>query len=254
MRYALFLGGGLFLGWAQQSLRMGAQLHLSQTSLRNATDREGASLVNLRPTYRAGLSGFFIWGWSPYWGTGIEVGYLGAGQNYYGAGLNGQNYTAAIRLSYLRFSTPIQVQYQWKTWGLWAQISPTLSLLVQSEYTYQGDSLPTGSLYAPQIIQNTLNYLSQSTNPDDQLILMRLYRRWNWGLDIAGGVKSQLASGIWLLALLGYQRDFTDAEEKSFRFAPENAPAYHPRRKPTYNHLLSFRLGLIYEVERAPKP
>ncbi len=242
------------MGWAQQSLRMGALLHLSQSWLLNATDQKAPSLVGLRPTYRPGLSGFFIWGWSPYWGTGIEVAYLGTGQNYYGVGLNGQTYSASIRQSQLRLATPLQAQYQWDTWGLWAHIAPTLSALVQSDYTYQGDSLPINNLYAPQIIQTTLNYLAQSTNPEDQLILTRLYRQWNWGLTLAGGIKSRIAPGVWVLALLSYQRDFSDAENKRYRISPESPPAYHPDRKPTYNQLLSIQLGIAYEIERTPGP
>ncbi len=254
IRCTILLGGMVLVGWAQQSLRMGALLHLSQSWLLNATDQKAPPLASMRPTYRTGLSSFFIWGWSPYWGTGIEVAYQGAGQNYYGVGLNGQNYSASIRLSYLRLGLPLQAQYQWRTWGLWAQVSPTLAALVQSDLTYQGDSLPSQSLYAPQIIQNTLNYLAQSTNPEDQLILTRLYRRWNWGLALAGGVKSRIAPGVWLLALLGYQRHFTDAENKPYRLAPEGPPAYHPDRKPTYNQLLSLQLGIAYEIERLPSP
>ncbi len=251
----LALAGVLgFMGWAQQSLRMGAQLHLSQSWLLNATDQKAPPSVGLRPTYRPGLSGFFIWGWNPYWGTGIEIAYLGAGQNYYGVGLNGQNYSASIRQSYLRLATPLQAQYQWETWGLWAHIAPTFSALVQSDYTYQGDSLLNDNLYAPQIIQNTLQYLAQSTNPEDQLILTRLYRRWNWGLAFAGGIKSRIAPGVWVLALLSYQRDFTDAENKRYRLSSENPAAYHPDRKPTYNQLLAIQLGIVYEIERLPGP
>ncbi len=251
-RRIFLIGVAGLIGWAQQSLRMGAQLHLSQSWLLNATDQKAPPQVALRPTYRPGLSGFFIWGWSPYWGSGLEIAYLGAGQNYYGVGLNGQNYSASIRQSYLRFSTPLQAQYQWETWGLWVQLGPTLSALVQSDYTYQGDSLPTQNLYAPQIIQNTLNYLAQSTNPEDQLILTRLYRRWNWGVTFAGGIKSRIAPGVWLLALLSYQRNFTDAENKGYRLSPEGPLAYHPERKPTYNQLLAIQLGIAYEIERLP--
>ncbi len=162
--------------------------------------------------------------------------------------------SAAIRLSYLRFATPIQFQYQWKTWGLWAHFGPTLAALVQSDYVYQGDSLPSHNRYAPEIIQNTLNYLALSTDPEDQLILMRLYRRWNWGFVLAGGVKSRLAPGVWTLALIGYHRTFTDAEAKNFRLSPESPPTYHPERKPTYLQLLSLQLGLVYEIERTPAP
>jgi hypothetical protein len=254
LRLMSFFAGAFLLGWGQQSLRMGAHLHLAQSWLLNATDRQAPPQVALRPTYRPGLSGFFIWGWSPYWGTGLEVAYLGAGQNYHGVGVNGQNYSAAIRQSYLRFATPIQFQYQWKTWGLWAHLGPTLAVLVQSDHVYQGDSLPSHNRYAPEIIQNTLNYLALSTDPEDQLILMRLYRRWNWGFVLAGGVKSRLAPGVWTLALIGYHRTFTDVEAKNFRLSPESPPAYHPERKPTYLQHLSLQLGLVYEIERTPAP
>jgi hypothetical protein len=200
-----------------------------------------------------GGSGFFLWGWHRRWGTGLEVTYHGAGQNYYGAGLNGQNYAAAIRLSYLRLNLPLQAQYQWKTWGLWAQIGPSAGFLTQAELTYQGDSLETGTLYAPQVIQTTLSYLAQSTNPEDQLLQRRLYRRWQGGVAASGGVQTRLAPGVWVLALLSYQRDFTDAENKGYRVSPETPLSYDPRRKAAHNQLWGFQVGILYEVQSTPE-
>lgn len=242
---------GLFWGLAlgQAYLQMGGRLILQQTSLLSTTDKTTESWIALRPTYRAGMNGFFLWGWTPHLSTGLEIAYQGTGQNYYGVGLNGQNYQAQINLNYLSLGLPIWVQKSWEKWGLLAQIAPNLHFLVRSDLAFQGDSLPRGNHYSTQIIQNVLNYLAASTNPNDQLLTMRLYRQWQWGFSIAGGIKARLAPDVWILALFHYMRFLGDSENKGFRLSSESPPTYAPDRSATYQQGIGFQVGIVYEVK-----
>ncbi len=249
IRSGLFLGIGIGIACAQQHLQMGARLILQQSSLISSTDKAVESWMALRPTYRAGMSGFFLWGWNPYLSTGVEIAYQGAGQSYYGAGLNGQTYQAQISLNYLSFGIPIALKKTWEKWGLIAQIAPSLNFLTRSNLTYQGDSLPSGNLYSTQIIQNVLNYLTTSTNSDDQLLTLRLFRRGQWGLSAAGGVQTRLAPDVWILVLLHYTRLFGDSENKGYRLTPESPPIYNPSRAATYQQAWGFQIGILYEVK-----
>lgn len=232
---------------AQRSLQMGARLLGAQSRLLSLTDKQAASLGFDR-TYRAGLIGFFSWGFSPYIAAGVEVGYYGAGQRFYGAGVNAQPYRAEVRLHYLRTGLTLQPQYARSWWGFWGAISPSIAFLTQSEFEIRGDSVPVGNLLTPQIIQGTLIYLEQTTNPDDRLMLMRMYRRAVPVISVAGGLRVRLAEGVWVMGLLFYERSLGDIEVKGYRLSPQSPQVYAPQRKAVYYELSGFQIGLQYEV------
>ncbi|MCS6790693.1 MAG: hypothetical protein NZ580_06910, partial [Bacteroidia bacterium] len=236
---------GLMLG--QRSLQMGARLMVSQSRLLSPTDKQ-ATLLGFDRTYRSGLTGFFSWGLSPYVATGLELGYYGAGQRFYGTGVNGQPYRAEVRLHYLRAGLALQPQYAREWWGFWGSISPSVAFLTQSEFEIQGDSLPVGNLFMPQVIQGTLAYLEQSTNPDDRLMLMKMYRRAVPVISVAGGLRVRLAEGVWVLGLIFYERSLRDIEAKNYRISPQSPLIYHPQRRVVYYELSGFQVGLQYEV------
>lgn len=245
MRYAISLAFSLL--WAQHALSMGARVQLMQSRLSSSTD-ETSSLTSYSRTHKAGLVGFFDWGWTPHIATGMEIAYQGVGQEFYGVGVNGDNYTAALSLHYLRVGLTMRGQHAWERWGLWGGIAPSLAFLTQADLEYQGDSLPLGSLVFPQVIQNTLAYLSQSTNPDDRLTLLRMFRRTVPALHLAGGLRVRLAPQVWLLGLLAYERSFGDIERKGYQYDPESPPVYDGRRRPVGYELLGIQLGVQYEV------
>ncbi|RMF49279.1 MAG: hypothetical protein D6750_06320 [Bacteroidetes bacterium] len=235
------------LVWAQQGLQMGARLQLARSSFLSQTERT-SPLLNRNPSYKAGLTGFFAWDWSPYWATGLEIAYQSVGQSYYGLGVNGEAYQAEVRLHYLRMGLAFTGQYAQGIWGAFLTVSPSLAFLTQADQQYQGDSLQRSSLTNPQIIQNTLAYLSQSTDPDDRLVLMRMYRRWVPTISLSGGLRVRLAPQVWLLGLVGYERSLADIENKGYQIRPELPPVYAPQRSHTYCQLLSLQVGLQYEV------
>ncbi|GIV25169.1 MAG: hypothetical protein KatS3mg026_0861 [Bacteroidia bacterium] len=235
------------LAWAQQGLQMGARLQLARSAFLSQTERT-SPLLSQNPTYKAGLVGFFAWNWNPFLATGLEVAYQSAGQSYYGLGVNGDSYQAQVRLHYLRMGLSLIGQYAQGPWGAFLTVSPSLAFLTQADLQYQGDSLQPGNLVQPQIIQNTLAYLSRSTNPDDRLALLRMYRRLVPTLSVSGGLRVRLAPQVWLLGLVGYERALSDIENKSYRFRPEAPPLYAPERSRTFYQLLSLQVGLQYEV------
>ncbi|MCX7606245.1 MAG: hypothetical protein N2170_03120 [Bacteroidia bacterium] len=243
MRFVLFF---TYI-WAQNFLSMGARLQATQSTLICPTDR-AASDVSLDRTQKAGLIGFFSWGWTPHFATGIEIAYQGTGQRFYGIGVNGDNYTAQLNLHYLRGGLSLQPQYAKGRWGVWSSLSPGLSFLTQAEMLYQGDSLPRGKLTTPQVIQTTLSYLDQSTDPNDRLILTRMHQRIIPVIHFAGGMRILLAPQVWLLGLISYERSLGDIERKNFRPRPGEAPIYDNRRRAVQYQLVGLQIGLQYEV------
>lgn len=209
-------------------------------------------MTTLAPTYKAGITGFFGWGWSPYFSTSLEITYQGVGQRFYGIGLRGESYTCEINLHYLRLAAALQPQYAAETWGLWASIAPGVAFLTQSELDFRGDSLLSGTLVAPQIARKVLSYLEQSTNPNDRLILIQMYRRAVPTVSFAGGLRMRLAPSVWVLGLLSYERSLGDIEKKSFRLRKDESPLYSSERKPTPYELLGVQFGLQYEVPLRP--
>ncbi|MCS7188927.1 MAG: hypothetical protein RMJ66_08285 [Bacteroidia bacterium] len=235
------------IGFCQQFLSMGARFQLSHAQLCSPTDR-ASNLVSFDRTQKSSLAAFFSWGWTSYFATGVEIGYGGAGQALYGIGINGDPYTARINLHYLRIGIGVQPQYAKERWGFWGSFSPSLAFLTQAELIYQGDSLPRGNLVAPQIIQYVVEYLNQSTDPNDRLVLLQMYRRSVPVLHIAGGMRVRLAPQVWLLGLLSYERSFGDIEQKGFRLKGEENYLYSPQRRPVQYRLLGLQLGIQYEV------
>ncbi|MCX8113042.1 MAG: hypothetical protein N3E49_07630 [Bacteroidia bacterium] len=236
---------------AQKWLTMGARFQFSRSQLLSSTDH-ASSLTTSSPTHKAGVVGFFGWGWLPYLATSLELSYQGVGQKYYGIGVRGESYAAEIDLHYLRMALAFQPQYAHGTWGLWASISPGLSFLAQSELAYQGDSLPQGSIVAPQIIRRVLTHLDQSTDPDDRLLLVQMYRRSVPSLNVSGGLRIRLAPSVWVLGLLHYERSFGDIEKKGARLTNTEVSIYDPQRKPVQYQLWGVHLGLQYEVNLHP--
>lgn len=226
---------------------MGARLQVTRASLISPTDRT-SPLTTPAPTYKAGIVGFFGWGWTPHFATSMEIAYQGVGQRFYGVGMRGESYTAEVSLHYLRLAAAFQPQYARETWGIWASLAPGVSILTQSELTYRGDSLVPGSTATPQIVRRVLTYLDQSTNPDDRLLLTQMYRRAVPAVSVAGGLRIRLAPGVWALGLLSYERSFADLEKKSFRLRGEETPLYGSERKPVQYQLSGIQLGLQYEV------
>lgn len=226
---------------------MGARLQVARSFLLSPTD-QASPLTTAAPTYKAGITGFFGWGWAPYLATSVELAYQGIGQRFYGIGMRGENYTAEVNLHYLRFAAALQPQYARETWGLWASIAPGFSILTQSELSYRGDSLSAGAMVSPQIIRRVLTYLDQSTNPDDRLLLTQMYRRAVPAVSVAGGLRIRLAPSVWVLGLLSYERSFSDLEKKSFRLRGEEQPLYDSERKPVRYQLIGIQLGIQYEV------
>jgi hypothetical protein len=243
MRWVCFLSVGL----AQSFLSMGARVQLYQSRFSSPTDAATHG-VSFDPTQKAGVTGFFSWGWNPYLATGIEIGYQGVGQDLYGIGVNSAPYTVQVKLHYLRTGIAIQPQYERGVWGLWASISPGLSFLTQSELTYQGDSVLPGNLTTPQVTQTLLRYLDQSTDPNDRLILTRMYQRGVLSLHFTGGLRIRLAEGVWVLGTLFYERSFGDLERKGYTYGKEYTPMYAPGRRPVQYTLTGIQLGVQYTV------
>lgn len=241
------------LGWlyAQHALSMGARLQAFRSHLSSYTD-ENSPLTTPTPTARAGITGFFSWHWTPALGTGIELGYQGVAQKYYGIGLRGEPYTASVSLQYLRIAAALHLQYTQATWGVWGSLAPGAAILTQSELSYQGDSLSSGSLITPQIAQRILTYLNQSTNPNDRLLLTQMYERTLPVISAAGGLKVRLAPQVWVLGLLFYETCLKDIEKKSFRLGEERAAVYDPTRTKTQYTLIGIQLGIQYEVPMRP--
>ncbi|MCS7152630.1 MAG: hypothetical protein NZ989_01660 [Bacteroidia bacterium] len=237
--------------YAQSSLTMGARLQVARSQLHSPTDQT-SPWTALSPTYKAGIVGFFGWGWTPYLATSIELSYQGVGQRYYGIGLRGESYTSEISLHYLRTAVAIQSQYAQKNWGAWVSFSPGLSFLTQVDLDFQGDSLPQGTTLAPQLVRKVLGYLEQSTNPDDRLILIRMYRRAVPSFSASGGLRVRLSPAVWILGLLYYERSFGDLERKDFRLRGEETPLYDPQRKSVQYQLTGIQLGLQYEISIRP--
>lgn len=226
---------------------MGVRLQLARSTFLTQTER-ASPLLSRNPTYKAGLTGFFAWDWNPFWATGLEVAYQSVGQSYYGLGVNGDSYQAQVRLHYLRMGLAFTGQYAQGLWGAFVTVSPGLAFLTHADLQYQGDSLQPGNLVQPQIIQHTLAYLSQSTNPDDRLLLLRMYRRLVPTIGVNGGLRVRLAPQVWLLGLVGYERGLSDIENKSYRLRPEAPLLYAPDRSRTFYQLVSLQVGLQYEV------
>ncbi|MCS7297906.1 MAG: hypothetical protein RMK19_08285 [Bacteroidia bacterium] len=233
--------------FAQNLLSMGARLHLTHSRFISSTDQK-SSLTTLSPTQKVGIIGFFGWGWTPHLVTGIEVGYQGVGQSYYGIGRLSEPYAAGITLHYLRTAATFQPQYAREGWGVWFSFAPGINFLTQTELSFQGDSVPVGGLISPQIIQRILGYLEKSTNPNDRLLLLQVYQRIVPSLSMAGGIRIRLTPQVWILGLLSYERSLRDIEKKDFRLGTQETPLYDPQRKPTHYRLIGFQLGLQYEV------
>lgn len=246
-RIAFLLG----LLYAQNTLTMGARFHFMRSSFNSPTDK-ASSLTTLAPTYKSGITGFLGWGWSPYFSTSLEITYQGVGQRFYGIGRRGEHYTSEVKQHYLRLGAALQPQYAAETWGLWASIAPGVAFLTQSDMDFRGDSLQRGTLITPQIAQKVLYYLDQSTNPNDRLILLQMYRRVVPTMSLAGGVRMRLSPSVWVLGLLSFERSFGDLEKKSFRLRGEESPLYSSERKPVSYELLGIQLGLQYEVSLRP--
>lgn len=247
MRLWVYAGAFSVLGFAQSFVSMGARLLLNHSQWLSPTDAS-SSLVAFDRTHKAGIATFFAWGWSPYIGTGFEIAYQGTGQRFYGVGVNGEPYRAEVSQQSLRLGLAFQPQYARETWGLWASLAPGFTFLTQTEVLYQGDSLNSGTEVTPQILQQVLRYLDQSTDPNDRLLLNRMYRRAVPALHVAGGLRVRLAPQVWVLGLLSYERSFGDLERKGYRLTEEGAPLYDARRKPVQYQLLGLQLGVQYEV------
>ncbi|MCS7162775.1 MAG: hypothetical protein NZ958_05560 [Bacteroidia bacterium] len=238
-----------YLVWLQSALSMGARVQLMNSHIACPTDKT-SPLVSFSPTYTAGVTGFLSWGWQPFLRAGIELGYQGVGQKYYGLGLSGRDYSAEINLHYLRVGLAFQPQYQreGKNWGLWMSFCPSVTFLTQADMILQGDSVSPGNAIAPQVIQTVLAYLDRSTRPEDRLILQRMYQPVGGSLHVAAGLRFRLVPQVWILALLSYEISLGDIEKKSFRLGGEGAPLYSSNRKPAFYQLIGLQLGLQYEV------
>ena len=247
MRVWIWIGAFCTLGFAQSFVSMGARLLLNRSQWISPTDA-GSSLVAFDRTHKAGIAAFFTWGWSAYVGTGFEIAYQGVGQRFYGIGANTDPYRAEVNQQSLRLGLAVQPQYAQENWGLWASVAPGFTFLTQTELVYQGDSLASGSLTSPQIIQQVIRYLDQSTDPNDRLLLNRMYRRAVPVIHLAGGLRVRIAPQVWVLGLLSYERSFGDLERKGYRLSEESPPLYDLQRGPVRYQLLGLQLGIQYEV------
>lgn len=247
MRLWIYVGGLCAIGLAQSFVSMGARLLLNRSQWLSPTDA-GSSYVTFDRTHKAGIAAFFAWGWSQYIGTGFEVAYQGTGQRFYGIGVNGDPYRAEVNQQGLRLCLALQPQYSRENWGLWASIAPGFTFLTQSEVIYQGDSLSTGGQLTPQIVQEVLRYLDLSTDPNDRLLLTRIYRKAVPVLQVAGGLRVRLSPQVWVLGLLSYERSFGDLERKGYQLTEEGPSLYDAQRKPVQYQLLGLQLGVQYEV------
>ncbi|MCS6894696.1 MAG: hypothetical protein NZZ60_00920 [Bacteroidia bacterium] len=249
MRYSGVLLVGLLC--AQNILSMGARLGFYRSQFLSPTDRN-STLTTLSPTYRSGITGFLSWGWSEYFATGLEIGYQGVGQKFYGVGFRGESYTSEVSLNYLRLGVGFQPQYAQDSWGIWASLAPGLSLLTRSDLNFSGDTLAQGTLIMPQIARRVLNYLEKSTNPEDRLLPVRMYRRVVPTLSVSGGLRVRLAPTVWVLGLFYYERSFGDMEKKGYKIPGDESPLYSRERKPVRYQLTGIQVGLQYEVSIRP--
>ncbi|MEN3040472.1 MAG: hypothetical protein ABDH66_02905 [Bacteroidia bacterium] len=249
MRYVSLLVGGLIC--AQNTLSIGARLGFYRSRFLSPTDQT-SDLTTLSPTHKAGITAFASWGWTEYFATGLEVGYQGIGQKFYGIGFRGESYVSEVNLNYFRSAVGIQMQYAWDNWGIWANLAPGLNFLTRSDLAFNGDSLSQGTLITPQIARKVLNYLEKSTNPEDRLLPIRMYRRVIPTLSLSGGLRVRLAPTVWMLGLFHYERSFGDLERKGYKIPGDETPLYSSARKPVRYQLMGIQVGLQYEVSIRP--